>query len=73
MAEAPDDLIGSTSLAARLGVSPSTIKLWERVGVLDPARRVEGSNRRVYRLDDVEVIREQAARRRDRRQTAIAR
>ncbi len=72
MAEAPDDLIGSTSLAARLGVSPSTIKLWERVGVLDPARRVEGSNRRVYRLDDVEVIREQVQRRRDRRQKVAA-
>ncbi len=73
MAEAPDDLIGSTSLAARLGVSPSTIKLWERTGVIEPARGIEGSNRRVYRLGDVEVIREQAQRRRDRRQTAIAR
>ena len=72
MVGTPDNLIGSTSLAARLGVSPSTIKLWERVGVLEPARRVEGSNRRVYRLDDVEVIREQVQRRRDRRQKVAA-
>jgi DNA-binding transcriptional MerR regulator len=73
MAGSPNNLIGSTSLAARLGVSPSTIKFWERTGVIAPARRIEGSNRRVYFVADVEVIREQAARRRDRRQTAIAR
>jgi len=73
MAEGPDHYIGSTSLAARLGISPSLIKYWERTGVIEPARRIEGSGRRIYREADVEVIRAQAARRRDRRQTAIAR
>ena len=73
MTETANKFIGSTSLAARLGVSASTIKLWERTGVISPAPRIEGSNRRVYHVDDVETLREQVARRRDRRQTAIAR
>jgi len=73
MVGTPDNLIGSTSLAARLGVSPSTIKFWERTGVISPAQRIEGSNRRVYFVADVDAIRAQAARRRSRSQTAIAR
>ncbi len=72
MADGPDDYIGSTSLAARLGVSPSLIRYWERIGVIEPARRIEGSNRRVYRIEDVEALREQVQRRRDRRRKVAA-
>jgi len=65
--------IGIGPLAEALGVSRSAIRKWEAQGTLPPSARLAGSDRRVYLLTDVEVIREQAARRRDRRQTAIAR
>lgn len=63
--------VGIGYLADALGVSPSTVRLWERRGDIPPADRITGSDRRIYRVVDVEMLREQAARRRDRRQTAI--
>ncbi len=65
--------VGIGYLADALGVSPSTIRKWERAGAIPAADRVGGSERRIYCVGDVEILRAKAPRRRDRRQTAIAR
>ena len=57
--------------AAALGVSPSTLRVWERRGVTPPAARLGGSNRRVYDVADLEALRTVAEDRR-RQRTAIA-
>ena len=73
MDEAPArQFIGIGPLAAALGVSRSFIRKMEAEGTLPPSARLAGSDRRVYLLEDVEVIREQAARRRDRRRKIAA-
>ncbi len=65
--------IGIGPLAEALGVSTSLIRKLEAQGTLPPSARLGGSARRIYRVEDIELLREQTARRRDRRQTAIAR
>ncbi len=44
-------------VAEALGVSRSGLRKLERLGVIPPAARLIGSDRRLYRLDDLEVIR----------------
>jgi DNA-binding transcriptional MerR regulator len=51
-------------LAARLGVSTSAIRKWECQGIIPAAARLEGSDRRVYSLADLEAIRERVEARR---------
>ena len=63
-----DALLSTGGLAARLGVSQSAVKLWERDGVIPAAIMVEGSGRRVWRLVDLPAIREGLAERRARRE-----
>ena len=67
--------LGINGVAARLGCSPSAVRLWEGQGRIPPAGRVAGTGRRVWRLAEIDAFTgsEQTARRRDRRQTAIAR
>ncbi len=57
--------------AAALGVSPATLRVWERRGVTPPAARLGGSDRRVYSALDLEALRTVAEDRR-RQRTAIA-
>ncbi len=57
--------------AAALGVSPSTLRLWETKGLIPPAARLGGSNRRLYDASDLAVLRTVAEDRR-RQRTAIA-
>ncbi len=57
MAEPEVEFIGIGPLAEQLGVGRSTIRLWERKGWIEPAPRLAGSDRRVYRVDDLEAIR----------------
>jgi len=64
--------IGIGPLAEALGVSPSLIRKMEAEGTLPPSARLGGSDRRIYLLTDVEVLREQTQRRRDRRQKVAA-
>jgi DNA-binding transcriptional MerR regulator len=67
MAQATErKFVGIGYLADALGVSPSTVRKWEADGAIPAADRVGGSERRIYRLEDVEVLRERAQRRRDR-------
>lgn len=57
-----NELIGTGHLARRLGCSPSAIKKWERQGRLVPAIRVLGSDRRVWRADDLATLEGQVER-----------
>ena len=47
------DLISIGGVAKRLNISPSTVRLWERRGLIPPATRLEGSDRRVWRAGDL--------------------
>jgi len=58
MAEAAGELIGIGNVAAEMGVSRSAVRKWERLGVIPPASRVLGTEQRVFRLADLDVIRE---------------
>ncbi len=62
-------LFSISAVATALDVSPSIIRIWERDGLIDAPMRIGGDARRVYREDEVEVIRLLAeSRRRQRRQ-----
>ena len=61
-------LIGVGAMAARLGYSPSGLKKLERLGVVPPAARIEGSNLRVWPASEVDAIRAKVEARRRRAQ-----
>jgi DNA-binding transcriptional MerR regulator len=63
-------LVTIGAVSERLGVAPSTVRLWERKGWIPPADRLGGSNRRVYDLADLDTLRTVADARR--RQPATA-
>ncbi len=67
MTEQADALLSTGGLAARLGVSPSAVSLWEREGVIPRAIVIEGSGRKVWRLVDLPTIRKGLEERRARR------
>ncbi len=52
-----EQLLSIGGAAQLLNVSPSLIRKWERAGLIPRAARLAGSERRVYSLTDVEVIR----------------
>ncbi len=54
-------------VAETLGVSTSTLRLWETKGLIPPASRLGGSDRRVYDRADLEVLRPIAEERRRQR------
>ncbi len=59
MADRPGPFISIGGVAERLGVAPSTVRKWERLGVIPAAPRLEGvgaTARRVYLPDDVAEI-----------------
>ena len=64
MVETASKFIGIGPLAEQLGVSRSAVRKWETKGWIEPAPRLAGSDRRVYRVDDLEVIRQQVSERR---------
>lgn len=53
-------------LARTLGVSPTTVRKWEGLGLVPRATRLEGSDRRVYAIDDLDSLRQRIERRRRR-------
>jgi len=58
VAEVSGELIGIGTVAEQLGVSRSAVRKWERLGVIPTAARVVGSDQRVYRVVDLDLIRE---------------
>ncbi len=58
MTEPAPEFFGISDVAERLGVSPSGVRRWERIGWIPPATRVAGSGRRLYRPTDIEEIRQ---------------
>ena len=63
MPSTTDELLSVGGLAARLNRSPSTVKFWERTGVIPSSVRVSGDNRRVWRSSDIELIERRIAQR----------
>jgi DNA-binding transcriptional MerR regulator len=61
MASTTDELLSVGGLAARLNRSPSTLKLWERTGVIPESRRVFGANHRVWDARDLDLIEQRIA------------
>ncbi len=45
------------TVARMVGKSPTTLRELEAAGILPPATRLEGLDRRLYSLGDVEIIR----------------
>ncbi len=68
MVETASKFIGIGPLAEQLGVSRSAVRQWEAKGWIDPAPRLAGSDRRVYRIDDLDAIRQQVSEKRAARQ-----
>jgi len=64
MTDQANRLIGIGSLARKLNAAPSTVRLWERNGLVPPAARIDGSGRRVWDIADVAAIRETVEERR---------
>lgn len=60
-------LMSIGGVAAAVQCSPALLRYLERQGVLPPPSRLDGSNRRVYRIEDVETVRRILAERRARR------
>jgi len=55
---APEQFVGIGVVADELGVCPSTVRKWERLGRIPAAARIGGQDRRIYRPDDLALIRE---------------
>ncbi len=53
--------VGVGSLAAMLGVSPTTVREWEAAGVVPRAGRIEPRSQRVWATSDLATIRERVA------------
>ena len=53
--------------AAALGIAPSTLRLWEQQGIVPPAERTGGGDRRLYDRADLEALRPIAEERRRQR------
>ncbi len=55
-------------VAREMGVTPGAVRHWERVGLIPEAIRLEPGSRRVYRVDDLTLIRERVEAKRAARQ-----
>jgi len=53
--------------AAALGIAPSTLRLWEQQGIVPPAERTGGAERRLYEKADIDALRPIAEERRRQR------
>ncbi len=58
------ELLSIGGVAARVGRSPALRRIMEQEGVIPPTLRLVGSERRVYRVEDLPRIREAIANRR---------
>lgn len=53
MKDRPETLFEVSSAARRLGVSPTTLRRWEREGRLSPSFRLEHTGTRAFRESDL--------------------
>jgi DNA-binding transcriptional MerR regulator len=51
-------------VASRLGVSPTMVRKYERQGIIPPAERLEGNDRRIWPAGDVDMMQVRIAERR---------
>ena len=58
------ELLSIGGVAALVGRSPALLRVMEEAGEIPPALRLVGSDRRVYRVEDLPRIREAIANRR---------
>lgn len=58
------ELLSIGGVAALVGRSPALLRMMEEAGEIPPALRLVGSDRRVYRVEDLPRIREAIANRR---------
>ncbi len=56
--------VGVGRLAEMLGVSATTVREWEALGIVPAAGRIEPRDQRVWAASDLETIRERVAARR---------
>lgn len=59
------ELLGTGDVARHTGVSVGLVKKLDRLGLLPPAARLGSSGRRVWSLDQLDVIEERITARRD--------
>ena len=52
-----DRLVGIGTIARELNAAPSTVRFWERRGILPAAGRIDGTGRRVWRVADIDALR----------------
>jgi predicted site-specific integrase-resolvase len=64
VSEPTGDYLGIGLVAKELGVSRSAVRRWEERGWIEPAPRLAGSARRVFRVVDLETIRQRVSERR---------
>ena len=54
--ESPDDkLVKPADVRKSFGIAPSTVRLWDAMGILVPAQRTKGGHRR-YRESEVRAL-----------------
>ncbi len=58
MSEPLSPVISIGGVAEAMGVTPGAVRKWEASGLIPPAIRVQPGSRRVYRVDDLTMIRE---------------
>ncbi len=58
------DLLSIGGVAGLVGRSPALLRIMEREGAIPPALRLVGSDRRVYRVEDLPRIKQAIANRR---------
>ena len=64
MSDNTTEVISTGELARRVGISVSMVRKLEQLGLLSPADRIVGLNRRYFRGDDVSVVRDLVNKRR---------
>ncbi len=61
MTDTQTEFLSIGGVADRMGVSRSAVRRWEEIGIIPPAARLTGSDRRVYRVVDLETIQTKVA------------
>jgi DNA-binding transcriptional MerR regulator len=63
--------ISMGGVAAKLGVSTTMVRRYERQGLIPAGRRVDGSQARIWPIEEVELMRERVTERRAQQKGAL--